>query len=115
MSFAYHPPSDSTFLVTQMWDKHMSPKWRENQVNPRPQPNSGFGKKISEEVRRFKEGSISMPSERLVDSDVADHMIIERMVSAQRGKWKRFPPEVVNRHKNQNGEWEETESLPSSS
>src|SRR5262249_30979189 len=29
MNFAYYPPTDSSYLVTQLWDKHL-PKWRES-------------------------------------------------------------------------------------
>jgi hypothetical protein len=27
VSFALHPPDDKSFLVTQLWNKHMSPNW----------------------------------------------------------------------------------------
>jgi hypothetical protein len=36
-----------------------------------------------------------------------DSMIIQRTVRLQRGKWKMFPPEVLNRRRNAEGEWED--------
>lgn len=107
MSFAFYPPPDNSFLVTQLWDKHMSSSWRESQAKPRPQPKSEAGKKILEGMRRFKEEGKPLSDNALVNSDDADHVVIQRKVSAQKGKWKRFPPEVMNRRKNEKGEWED--------
>ena len=114
ISFAFHPPLDDAFLVTRLWDKHMSPKWRENQVAPKPQPGSKLGKEIMERIRRFKEDGTPVPNESRINLDEADYMVIERKVYAQKGKWKRFPPEVVNRRKNEKGEWEDKKPEPNS-
>lgn len=107
MSFASYPPMDNTFLVTRLWDKHMSPQWREHKTVPKPQPDSKLGKKISDEIRRFTEEGTPVSERTRVNSDEMHHMIIKRMVLGQKGKWKRFPPEVLNRRKNEKGEWED--------
>jgi hypothetical protein len=107
ISFAYYPPADDSFLVARLWDKYMSPTWRENRVMPRPQPDNPAIKAFLEKMRRFKEEGVPVPDESLANSDDAHQMVIERKISARKGKWNRFPPEVVNRRKNEKGEWED--------
>lgn len=109
-SFASFPPHDNSFLTTQLWDKHMAPDWRDKIVNKKPKPNSPAAKEIMDKIRELEdraktEGGIcpSSPGE-------SDQLVIKRMVSAKRGKWKRFPLEVMNRRKNANGEWEDIPS-----
>ena len=113
MSFACYPPADNSFLVTRLWDKHMSPTWRENRFNPKPQPESKAGKEIMEEIRRFEKEGVPVPDSRRVDSDEVDRILIKRMVCKKKGKWTRFPPEVMNRRKNEKGEWEDIPAEPS--
>jgi hypothetical protein len=107
MTFALYPPADDAYLVTGLWDKHMSPTWRKDQAEPRPRPESRVSNDIIEQMRRFKEEGTPVPDSSRVSSDEADHITIERKVLVQKGKWKRFPPEVVNRRKNEKGEWED--------
>jgi hypothetical protein len=101
MSFASYPPDDESFLVTQLWDKHMSPEWRKNKAAPIPQPESEVSQYIIEEMRRFKEEGTLIPDSNRISTDKADHMVIERKVLAHKGKWTRFPPEVISRKKNE--------------
>jgi hypothetical protein len=96
ISFAARPPMDDSFLVTRLWDKHMSPRWREDEVGP-PDPEGELEKKIAEEIRRFREESVPVPDDRSVSSDEAHHLIIERKVHGRKGKWTRFPPEAMER------------------
>lgn len=98
ISFAFHPPPDDTFLVTRLWDKHMAPQWREIQ-NTAKSLNRGAGKIIMQEVQRLKKEGNPVANESRVHSDEVDQLIIERKVYRQKGKWKRFPPEVVNKCK----------------
>lgn len=106
-SFAFYPPHDDSFLTTQLWNKYMSPTWKENQVMPKPQPNNPAAKKIGELIRRFEEEGKPVPEREQISSNDANHMIIRRMVRGTKGKWTRFPPEVMNRRKNKDGEWED--------
>lgn len=106
MSFAYYPPLEGDFLISKLWDKYMSQNWRQNPVMPKPQSSNAKSKEIMEEVRKFETGAIPISPEAIPDSDLAHHIIMKRTVSGHRGKWVRFPPEVMNRHKNENGEWE---------
>jgi len=107
ISFAFYPPLDEAFLVTRLWDKHMSPQWREHSAKARPRPDAEASKKILEDIRRFEEAGIPVPDERRQGSGEPDHMLIKRKVYPQKGKWRRFPPEVLNRRKNEKGEWED--------
>jgi hypothetical protein len=104
MSFAFYPPLDDSFLVTKLWDKHMSPTWRENQVTPRPQPKSELANYILKKMQQFEKEGRPLDANASINSDEADHIGIQRKVYAQKGKWKRFPPEVLNRRKDENGE-----------
>ena len=107
--FAHSPPHDTSFLTTRLWDKHMSQNWRDREV-PAPKPNSRVGKelmdKIKELEKKAKAEGTSVPSR----PGESDQMVIKRMVSAKRGKWVRFPPEVMNRRKNAEGDWEDITS-----
>jgi len=107
MSFAFYPPDDKSFLITKLWDKHMNPKWREHEVEPRPQPETEASKKLTERMRRLKGEGTPVPDKQYIGAREADEMIIERKVLARKGKWTRFPPEVINRRKNEKGEWED--------
>lgn len=104
--FANSPPHDTSFLTTRLWDKHMSSTWRER-GGREPQPNSPIGKELHNKLRELekkaKEEGATTPSWK----GESDQMVIKRMVSGKRGRWTRFPPEVMNRRKNADGEWED--------
>lgn len=104
--FAHSPPHDTSYLTTRLWDKHMSSGWRERK-DPDPKPNSPVGKELYDKIRELekkaKEEGTTTPS---WDGE-SDQLVIKRMVQGKRGKWTRFPPEVMNRRKNKDGEWED--------
>ena len=104
--FAHSPPHDTSLLVTRLWDKYMSPKWRERKT-PSPQPQSPIGKEFSDKIKEMERMAKSEGSSQPTQSGESDQMVIKRMVSTTRGKWTRFPPEVINRRKNANGDWED--------
>jgi len=97
--FASYPPPDDSFLVTRLWDKHMSPTWRKDQGKDIiPEADSEARKKIVEQIKQFVESSTPTPDSR-ISSDEADQMVVERKVLGRKGKWNRFPPEVMNKQK----------------
>lgn len=104
VTFATIPPDDDSFLTTKMWDKYMSKDWRKL-PHMSPQPKSNVGEKIYAEIRDMVKKAETTESVTDMDRDESDSMVIQRSVMAQKGKWKRFPPEVINRRKNENGEW----------
>lgn len=102
VSFAFIPPDDTSFLVTRMWDKYMAPTWRNmksRKFNGTDKIDPEAEKAITDKIKRFiKEGK---PIERnaIGNSDEANSMVIKHMVSARKGKWRRFPPEIENSQK----------------
>jgi hypothetical protein len=52
MKFAYYPPTDSAYLVTQLWDKHL-PKWRES---------------------ASRQSAVDVPIDKEVESKLLEHM-----------------------------------------
>ncbi|OGF74360.1 hypothetical protein A2W48_02245 [Candidatus Giovannonibacteria bacterium RIFCSPHIGHO2_12_44_12] len=104
--FANSPPHDTSFLTTRLWDKHMSSSWREG-GGREPQPHSPIGKELQSKLRELEEKAKKEGSTAPTWKGESDQMVIKRMVSGKRGKWNRFPPEVMNRRKNANGEWED--------
>ena len=104
--FASRPPDNTDFLTTRMWDKYQSPKWR-GVKGMAPQPHTPAREPFLDSLKEFEkkveaEGTAipSRPGE-------SDQMMIKRLVSGKRGKWTRFPPEVMNRRKNERGDWED--------
>lgn len=97
MSFAAYPPIDEKFLTTRLWDKHMSPNWREHAANHKPPPAGKVSKEIIEEIRRFEEEGVPVPDSEHPSSDDAHHILIKRKVHARKGKWNLLPPEIVDR------------------
>jgi hypothetical protein len=94
--FAPHPPKDDSFLTTRLWDKHMASTWRDHQsVGPRG--DSQTSEMIQETVRRMKEANPDEAAASVSTMDDLDHMVIERRVHKQKGKWARFPPEIMER------------------
>jgi hypothetical protein len=106
MSFAFYPPNEGDFLISRLWDKHMAPDWRKRSVKPKPQPLTPVSSMIGEEIRRMEKGQ-GIPQNTNVPLEKADVMSIKRVVMIKKGKWNRFPPEVLNRSKNEQGEWED--------
>ncbi|MEK7478699.1 MAG: hypothetical protein AAB626_02120 [Patescibacteria group bacterium] len=104
--FAHSPPHDTSFLTTRLWDKHMSPSWRDRKT-PEPKPNSPIGKGLMEKIKELEKKAKIEGTTQPSRPGESDQMIIRRMVSAKRGKWTRFPPEVMNRRKNADGDWED--------
>jgi hypothetical protein len=102
VSFAFTPPNDTSFLVTRLWDKYMSSTWRNiktkkfdgtDKINPETE------KGITEKITRFAKDAKPVDRNELGNSDDANSMLVKRMVSARKGKWRRFPPEIENSKK----------------
>lgn len=104
--FAHSPPHDTSFLTTQLWNKHMSPKWKDRPT-PEPKPNSPIGKEFMRKIKELEKKAKTEGKIQPIRPGEPDQMVIRRMVSGKRGKWIRFPPEVMNRRKNANGDWED--------
>ena len=111
MSFAAYPPRNDSFLVTQLWDKHMASGWRERPSGFKPKLGDPTAKKLTEELRRFEEEGDSVPDSEGVTSDQADFVTFKRVVVAKKGKWNRFPQEMLDQMRDDE---DEGDSLPPS-
>lgn len=101
MVFAPCPPDDASFLTTQLWDKYMSKTWRSLKDNMRKFDGTDkidpeVEKAILEQMKKFVNESKTISPDELPNSDEADSMMLRHMVSTRKGKWKKFPPEVIN-------------------
>jgi len=105
-AYAPTPPHDNSFLTTQLWDKHMASKWREIRGNMKPNTDNPAGKELMAQLRELEEKAKAEGTNKPSKPGETDQLVIKRMVRGKRGKWIRFPPEVMNRKKNANGEWE---------
>ncbi len=110
-SFAMFPPQDGSFMICGLWDKYMAKDWRQRKLNDGPPPKTKASEELMNKIREFERQAKSAPEpNNILDSDQARHIVIKRMVRGKKGKWTRFPPEVMNRRKNDKGEWEDIPS-----
>ncbi len=89
IGFAPHPPLDGDFLVSELWDKHMSPTWRERTDAP-VVPHSPAGKQIAADIKRFVEEAEPLDRGATERGEKDDYLIVQRMVRRRMGKWERF-------------------------
>lgn len=93
--FARHPPQDTAFFVTRMWDKYM-PGWR---TMPPPadvnDPNYDH-KSIIEAVKKLTESPDVVPHTE-TDIDKLNYVKVERSVRLRKGKWGKFSEENEKR------------------
>jgi hypothetical protein len=98
--FAPCPPDDTTFLTTRLWDTYMAKTWRvlkdhirkfdgTDHVDPETE------KKMTDELKKFVKEGVEVSSDKLKNLDEANHVLMTSMVSSRKGKWQKFPPEVL--------------------
>jgi hypothetical protein len=109
--FAAHPPEDTTFLVTRLWDKYL-PRWREIKDMPKPPHDPEEEKRLVEEINRQTDSPELQPCDEH-DIDKMDYATIRRMVYPKKGRWLRFSEEQIQRiseHEKQKPEATATEA-----
>lgn len=91
-AFASEPPQDTSFLVTQLWDKHQ-PRWRDEQSKPK-QLEPELQKALVDLVAKFAiESKPELdPSAHPKSIEEVDFIHDERKVMGKKGKWMRIPP-----------------------
>jgi hypothetical protein len=98
--FAPCPPDDVSFLTTRLWDSYMAKTWRKLQDSIRKFDGTDdidpeMEKKMKDGLTKFvKEGKEVDPN-TLKNLEEANHVMMTSMVSARKGKWQKFPPEVL--------------------
>jgi hypothetical protein len=89
------PPTDPSFLVTQLWDKHQ-PRWRE----PKNQPKD-LSDDLKEALRKLtkniEENSQPINPPKPISIADASFLTVKRELALKKGKWQRFPPEARER------------------
>jgi hypothetical protein len=99
-NFAKYPPTENTFLLTDLWDKHL-PLWRKHEREPQPL-TSDSEKKVVDHINRLKDQSTPVDKQGPGDGEM-DYMLISRKVFAAKGKWKRFSTEQEKAMDDDNG------------
>jgi hypothetical protein len=90
--FAKHPPEDTSFLVTRLWDKR-GMGWRGQVGKPDPLDKEK-DKEIIEHLSRIRNAVKSTDPNARLSIEETQFMQISRDVLRQKGKWKRFPDDV---------------------
>lgn len=90
--FARHPPDDTAFLVTQMWDKYM-PGWR-SMPPPKDVDDPAYdSKKTLEELKRLTDSPDVVPHTE-TDIDKISYVKVERTIRLSKGRYSRFSEET---------------------
>lgn len=93
--FARHPPEDTAYFVTRMWDKY-TPRWR---TMPPPadlnDPNYDH-KTLVHHIKNLTD-SPEVVSHAETDIDKLNYVKLERMIRLRKGKWGKFSEETEKR------------------
>jgi hypothetical protein len=93
--FAGHPPEDTTFLTTQLWDKYL-PGWRTSKQQPKIEHDPESEKQLVEELNQMTDSpELTTHEER--DIDKLSYVTIRRSVRPRKGRWLRFSEEQIQR------------------
>jgi hypothetical protein len=92
--FAEFPPTDPSFFVTQLWDRH-APNWREQQAEPQIVLAEAHQRALKKLIDRFTREAQRVDPETPVALATADFVHMEGRVLTKKGKWSVFPPEVM--------------------
>lgn len=92
IGFAPHPPENTSFLTTRLWDKYL-PKWREPHT-----PLADLPKDLIEAIgqlgRKFG-GATPTDAHNEHDVDKLDFVTISKKVSPKKGSYLRFSKETI--------------------
>jgi len=94
-NFADHPPEDTSYLVTRLWDKHM-PAWRRLAGKPKEPMDPEEEKKLIAQINALSESPELQPHHER-DMTKMDYAVVERTIYPKKGKWLRFSEDKVNR------------------
>lgn len=99
MQFVSFPPSDIDNVVTQLWDKHMRPDWRETakeQEAKRGQPkdDEAGSTTVAELRKRIEQAQPAVGQMPGVGDSEPDYVIVRRLVPVKKGKWRMVSREV---------------------
>jgi hypothetical protein len=91
MSFAHYPPTEGDFLVSRLWDRLMSPAWREDSQRSRAPSSPDRDRAFIEGMQRIANAPRAIGEDFTInDADVVE---LEHRVPVFRGKWRVVPSE----------------------
>ena len=97
-SFAAYPPNDDSYLVTQLWKKHMKAPDGSEQRRPKYEgktvyvpPAGSDPKEIIKALDDFERNALPLAPETPVAMDEAAIVQFSRFVRRTKGKWIRIP------------------------
>jgi hypothetical protein len=76
MSFAHHPPVESGFLTSELWDKFMAPEWRLRALRPVPPLSKETEKEIVAEINRIAKAPRARGRSAQFTSEEADAVLL---------------------------------------
>lgn len=91
--YAKYPPEDTSFLTTQLWDKH-TPKWR-NAPTP-VKLSKQLQDALMDVVKRMDQSAEVRPHD-LASLGELDYVKVEHKIHLRRGKWRRYDPDMEQR------------------
>lgn len=91
--FAAHPPADTSFLVTRLWDRHW-PSWRNNASFEVAAARLPEMSEVAKNVVRFANEATPVVSPTGAPSDEFRQMTVQRTIYAKKGKWRRTPSDI---------------------
>ncbi len=95
MSFARHPPAELDNVVTQLWDRHMGTRWRENaDQQSSDEPEAAEPASDAAELRDRVERAQPVAAGDPADSEDPDYFVIRRQYPVMKGKWRLLPEEL---------------------
>jgi len=92
MSFAHYPPVEGEYLVSQLWDKLMSPDWRKQASEPREPMSKEEQAKIIAEINKIAEAPRARDGAN--SDEELSAVLVQRSIPLYRGKWRMVSPEV---------------------
>jgi hypothetical protein len=93
MAIASYPPSDMDNVVTQQWDKHMHPDWRERAKayeaeRAKPRDEAADRETVAELNRKLDDAQPVLDEQAGLGQDGPDYVVIRREIPATKGKWR---------------------------
>ncbi|MDD3303115.1 MAG: hypothetical protein PHN31_06180 [Candidatus Gracilibacteria bacterium] len=101
-TFALFPPTNKEFILTTMWDKYMSDKWRDMEKGHNiGNMNSNFSenKELLKNINQFEKEAKPCQNINNNQEDLNEILVV-RKIRASRGDWQRFSQDVINAGKN---------------
>lgn len=92
LSFASSPPQEDKFLTTELWDRHMSVKWRKQPETKDKLPDTN--KDLLKDLNSFVESKPLSPEDVNFDNESVDVMSVQRRIRRQKGKWLQVPKDL---------------------